>query len=252
MERRDFLAAGLSGAVALAGCTQGGDDEAGDSGADGGTGGGSPTETNGASPTGTDTNSGRATLETHPAGRALDAQPRLGPDPAAATGVIVAFEDPSCPSCARFEREVVPEIRSNLVEPGDVSLVFRGYPVIYPWGEQGVRALEATFDRSADAFWSLSNHYFENQSAFRGRDPGEVYARTESYLASETDVDAKAVVSAAEGGDYDDAVQTDLDAGMAAGAGQRTPHLFLFRDGTYRTKVSGLVTYSVIESALEL
>ncbi|MFB6124051.1 MAG: thioredoxin domain-containing protein [Haloferacaceae archaeon] len=77
----------------------------------------------------------------HPAGRRLDAQPRLGPDPSEATAVVVAFEDPSCPRCAAFERETVPKTRSELVDEEVGAFVFRGYPIAYPWGKPATHLL---------------------------------------------------------------------------------------------------------------
>lgn len=231
MERRRYLALGTT--VALAGCLRGDD---------GGTGGGSGENGGGDS----------QTLETHPAAADLAAQPTLGPDPLGATGAIVAFEDPSCPTCRRFEREVVPQIRSELVEPGTVSLSFRGYPVIYPWGQPATRALEAVHDRDTAAHWTLVEQYFENPDPYRGGDEVTVFDETEAFLASETDLDATATIDAARTGAYESAVRTDLDAGEAAGAGRTTPHLFFFRDGEYRTKSAGYTGMTTIRTALGL
>jgi protein-disulfide isomerase len=91
-------------------------------------------------------------LDSHPVGANLDAQPFLGPPPGDATATVVAFEDPSCPRCATFEQNTVPKIRSELVAPGDATFVVRTIPVVYPWGEPAIHALEATFARDADAF----------------------------------------------------------------------------------------------------
>jgi protein-disulfide isomerase len=251
MRRRAFLAAAVSGGVGLAGCsgsgTTGGDDPGGDETGDS-TDGDSGAA---ASPTPTAEES-RRTLATHPAATDLDSQPSLGPDPTDATAVIVAYEDPSCPRCARFETEIVPQLRSEYVASGELSLVFRGYPVVYEWGQHATRALEAVFDRSVDAHWTLAEHYFETQDDFRSGGAPEVYPKTRSFLAESTDVDAEAVVGEAEDGTFDGTVQVDLDAGMAAGAGQTTPHLFLFRDGRYRTKATGYVSREVLTSALQL
>jgi protein-disulfide isomerase len=227
MNRRAFLATGL--AVAIAGCGGGGN---------GNGGGGSPDDD---------------TLAGHPAaGDGLEDQPTLGPAPGSATATVVAFEDPSCPTCARFEREVVPELRSKHIEPGSLSYVFRGYPVIYDWGEQGTRALEATVAADPNAHWTLASHYFENQRRYRGEAPETVYDRTEAALADLTDLDAAAVVDRARNGEADAAVERDLDAGEAAGAGRTTPHLFLFRDGEFRTKSAGFTPLSTIEDVLSL
>lgn len=224
MHRRTFLTTGAATLAGLAGCLDGGQ-----------TGG----------------DHGDASLSDHPAGHSLDSQPTLGPDPTEATGLVVAFEDPSCPRCRTFEQEVVPKIESNLVDPGKAAYVFRGYPVVYDWGEPAAHALEATYARDEDAVWDLVDHYFANQDDFRSAGADSVYPRTRRYLADETDLDADAVVEAATG-EAATAVQTDLDDGEAAGAGRTTPHVFLFRDGEYLTKAKGSVSYDTIESALQL
>ena len=231
MNRRTFLATGA--AVSIAGCL-------------GGDGGASPTATEMMDETASPTPSGER-LENHAAGADLEAQPTLGPDPFEAEATIIAFEDPSCPRCAAFERNTVPKINSELVETGRGAFVFRGYPVIYPWGKPATQALEATYARDADAFWALAAHYFENQSSFGG---DNVLDKTRTFIADNTEIDADAVVADAEAKAYDEQVQLDLDAGEQAGAGRTTPSVYLFKNGRYRTKAAGSVSYSVIKNAL--
>lgn len=231
--RRRLLATlGTAATAGLAGCV-GALGGGGSSAGDGGTPGGGPT------------------LSTHPAGRAIADQPSLGPPPGEASGTIVAFEDPSCPTCARFERETVPQIRENLTDPGDATFVFRGIPVVYEWGLPATRALEATFAADADAFWTLAAAYFADQSRFRGQSADVVYAMTEDVLEAETSVDAAAVVEAARAGEADAAVETDLAASEDANV-RATPTTFLFRDGEFRTQVRGMAQYDVIAGSLGL
>jgi protein-disulfide isomerase len=219
VNRRTFLrSAGATTAVATAGCLGGG------------SGGGS-------TPSGTP-------FADHEAAVGAEDQPRKGE---LGDNVVLAFEDPSCPRCRTFEQRTVPDIEENLVATGRGAYVVRTYPVVYPWGEQAVQALEATYARDADAFWSLFSHYFDEQSAF---DADNVLDRTADFLASDTDLDAEAVVADAESAAYDDAVQADLDAGMNADVGRTTPTVLLFRDGRYVTRASGSVSYDVIGSAL--
>jgi protein-disulfide isomerase len=233
--RRAFLAAGAGGLAALAGCTAlGGDEGAGDAG-DG-------------PATGTATGT-RGALGGHPAATGLADQPALGPPPADATAVVVAFEDPSCTLCRRFETNTFPTLRSEYIEAGDLSFVFRGYPVVYPWGEPAVQALESTFAASESAFWALKDHYYAEQDAFG---TGNVLDRTGTFLAEETDVDAASVVDDARNGRHDAAVQADVEAARAADAGGQTPIFYLFRDGAFRTKVQGPQGADVFAAALEL
>jgi protein-disulfide isomerase len=227
--RRDYLLGlGTATTAALAGCS-------GVLGGDGSS---------------TDDDGGQS-LADHPATAGLDAQPRHGPAPSEATGVIVAFEDPSCPRCRTFEQNTVPEVRSKLVDPGDAAFVFRGYPVVYDWGEPAARALEAAYAESAAAHWQLAAHYFAQQDDFRGAGRDQVYPRTRQFLDANTDLDGEAVVAAAENGAVEDAVGTDLDAGEAASI-SATPTVLLFRDGQYRTRYTGSVSFSDIQTALGL
>lgn len=211
----------------------------------------------------------------HPAAKGLRDQPRLGPPPTEAEGVVVAFEDPSCPRCAAFETGTVPKLRERA---GDrVSFVLRSYPVVYPWGEPATQAIEAAFAREmegaiasetatdipstapadapygfrqgSEATWALVRHYFEEQDRF---DRGNVLDRTRAFLAEETDLNAEAVVADAEEKAYDDAVQADLSAGKEAGVGRTTPTVFLFRDGEFRTSAKGSISFQVLKSALGL
>lgn len=236
MRRRRFLVgAAASTTTLLAGCgeTSGGDGDG----------------VTGTDPDGTDGRRG-FDLPDHAALEGIESQPYLGPPPGEADGLVVAFEDPSCPTCASFHAGVLPKIRSNLTDTGTATFVLRGYPVIYPWGEPATHAQEAVYGVDEATLWDLWGHYFDNQGDYRGTETAGVYDMTESYLAETTDLDAPAVVDRARDGEVDAAVTSDLDAGKAAGAGRTTPHLFLYADGEYLTKAQGSVSYSVIESAL--
>ena len=233
MNRRQLLrATAVAGAVGAAGCLSGGAD------------GGDATDGDGTATTPTDDGQ---TLATHPAGRSLSSQPRLGPAPADAAAVLVAFEDPSCSRCRRFERRTVPTIRRELVEPGDAAFVFRGYPVVYEWGEPAARALEATFAREEATGWELIGHYFDRQPSFT---TGNVLSKTESFLA-DTPVDGAAVVDDVRREANDDAVRTDLDAGDAAGYSV-TPTVAMFEGGSFVAAVEGAQSYEVYANALDV
>ncbi|QLG26058.1 thioredoxin domain-containing protein [Halorarum halophilum] len=233
--RRRTVLAAIGAGAALAGCL---------GGVRGGDGGDSRAGGDGNGDDGGDEDA--ETLGTHPASRGLDDQPSLGEADAPAT--VVAFEDPSCPTCRKFERGAGARLREGPVADGRLRFVVRTYPIIYPWGEPATQALEATYARDADAFWGLFDHYFAQQGSFDGEN---VLPRTRDWLADNTDLDADEVVADARTEAYDDAVQADLDAGEAAGA-NRTPTLFLFSDGTYRTRASGSVSYETVALALEL
>lgn len=218
--RRAFLAGfGVAGTTAIAGCSGGSE-----------SGGGS----------------GKTALADHPAAEGLASQPTLGTEPGEGEGTVIAFEDPSCPTCARFETSTFPKLQSELLDTGRASFVFRSIPIIYEWGEPATMALEATYDRSASAFWALKHHYYSEQDAFGTEN---VLSRTETFLAENTDVDATAVVDDAEAGAFQDAV--DLDLGVADELGvSSTPTLYVFDSGTFSTEITGAVGYASLKGAM--
>lgn len=235
MQRRRVLGAlGAAGAAVLAGCTSGTGGGGGGSGGDG-----EPWA-----------------LPDHPALAGLDGQPAIGPEPGEAPALVVGFEDPSCISCQRFEQGTLPKLRSDHVTAGELTFVYRVLPITYPWGRPATQALESTYaaareagaGRDAPAFWGLKDHYYAEREAFS---VDNVHERTGTYLASETDLDAAAVVEAAREKRHDDRVSVDTDAAERADV-VATPTFFLFREGEFRTTITGAQSYDVFASALEL
>lgn len=235
VDRRRYLVrtAGAVGAVgtlgSLAGCLRNGDGGDGDDGD--GDGGGSS-----------------ATLERHASATGIDDEPVLGPALESATGVIVAFSDPACPTCRRFETGTFPTLQADHVETGEVAFVYRVFPITYRWGKPAVQALEATYERDAAAFWALKDHYYAEQRSFSADD---VLDRTAAFLADHTALDADAVVTDAREKRFDARVQEDLQAGTDAGVAA-TPTFYLFRDAAFRTEVAGAKDASVFTAALGL
>ena len=259
MHRRTFLAA-IPAASTLAGCTETGttgDDDVPTSSSPAPV-TASPTATRSptpepttAEPTTAQPTTGKETFAVpdHPATADLAAQPARGPGPRSAPGLVVTFSDPSCPYCARFADRTVSQIVTNLVEPGKATYVHRTIPIIHDWAKPCVQAQEATFARDAEAFWALTKFYYGQQRAFY--EGADVFSKTRTFLAENTDVDADAVISDAEAKTYDDAIQTDLEASRNADV-SGTPTSFLFKEGEYVTTLKGSKSYTVVEAALNL
>lgn len=245
MRRRTFVGVLAASGVPLAGCFGGGAPSTGEDtpdAGDGSSGGADGTDT-------TDTETGdneTKTLKNHPAAARIDSEPRIGPALGDAAGVIIEFADPSCPSCARFERKTFPKIDSRLVETGRVAFIYREYPNVYPWGEAASQALEGTFAQEASAFWGLKSYYYANSDAFT---EDNVLGKTETYLNENTNVDGSAVVNGVDNGEFEAMVQQDIDTANEAGV-SGTPAFFLFRSGSFVTEITGPQAYSVFKNAL--
>lgn len=187
-------------------------------------------------------------LEGHPSTLGFRSQPTYGATPSNAEGIIVAFEDPSSPACARFERDTFPELRERFLDAGTVSFVFRNVPVDRPWGDPACLALEATYDRDEAAFRALKDHYFRSQDQI---DAENVVDRTRQFLTYETEVDASAVISDVEQEAHRDPLDIDMRASHDAGV-DRTPTFYLFRDDEFVTELVGEQSPQTFEDSLEI
>lgn len=251
VHRRRLLGGIVAVGTTLAGClgTESSDGNSNDTTtteSDGGSGETSTTSGTNESSDSENTKNSGTELEEHSAAAAIDTQPVLGPSLTEAEGVIIEFADPSCPGCARFEQNTFPKIKSELVESGRVAFVYREYPNVAPWGEPASQALEGTYAQSEQAFWALKSYYYENTDSLT---EDNVLEKTEAYLEQHTDVDAGVVVDGVRNDEFTAAVQQDVDAGDAAGV-SGTPSFFLFRSGSFVTKIEGAQDYSVFKNAL--
>ncbi|WP_101294723.1 DsbA family protein [Halegenticoccus soli] len=223
MKRRTFLSAATASALPLAGCA------------------------GSANPLGGGESHSTEPLASNPAAANIDDNPTLGPDPAEAEAVIVAFEDPSCPSCRRFASNAFPKIESNLVEEGRAAFVHRSFPHVREWATAAAHALASTAARSEAAFWGLNSRFYERQDAIT---TDNVFDEVRSFLESESSIDAEGVVSDARERVHERAVREDLDAVEGASVGG-TPTFFLFEGGEFVTTITGSENYRVFENALE-
>lgn len=198
---------------------------------------------------GTTSSEGEVALSEHPLGKNVASWPYHGPDPTNGPATLVVLDDPSCPTCARFHRSAITTLEAEYAAAGELSIVVRPYPVVYPWGEPASHALEATIDRDDAAFWELLEHYFANQGSFT---TDTVFEQTETWLAENTDIDATAIVEDAREDVFADRIDATLQAAEAADAGRTTPATFAFVDGTLKTSFNGSQSTASITTALEL
>lgn len=142
VRRRDVIrASGALGAVAIAGCT--GDD--------------SPDDT-----------PGDDTTQTEPEPEQQLPRPVAGNPDAAVT--VASFEDFACPHCATYSLEVLPEIWSTYVEPGEIRYEWFDLPIPDSFDGTGsweaavaARSVQANTDDGA--FWTFAESVFENQNS---------------------------------------------------------------------------------------
>jgi protein-disulfide isomerase len=198
--------------------------------------------------TGSGGGGGGDALADHAAAAGVDDEPVLGPPPLEADATLVAFSDPSCPHCQRFETETFPRLRENFVEPGRLSFVYRNVAVAREWAPAAIHALEATWARDEAAFWALRRWMYHNPGAV-GPNPGEAAAQ---FLADNTDFGAPDAVRAAAA-DRTETEQVDEDENAMLDAGlESTPSFVVARDGEVTDTVVGARPYRAFVDATGL
>jgi len=218
-------------AAAVAGCAQLGttpDDDGGDDADDT-----DPTDT-------TDPGDGTTAGGGTPTARAEKLSPEdlsppvAGADDASVT--VTVFEDLRCPHCRDFHDEVVPQLRSEYVDAGDVKMVHRDFPVVNQWSvlyALGGRSVQAQVND--EGFFSYLDTVFARQAE-----------QSESLIrdaAAEGWADPETTITDVNEETYRPTVESDQSAGGERGVNS-TPTVFVGD-----SEVAG--TYDAVASAVD-
>ncbi len=108
---------------------------------------------------------------------------------------VIEFSDFQCPYCSRAAATV----EEMLAKHGDeVRFVYMQYPLPnHPWARPASIAALCAAQQDSDAFWSLHDGYFANQSTLN---PGNVLDESRGYLAG-ADLDMTEWAACTEGTD---------------------------------------------------
>lgn len=180
----------------------------------------------------------------HPATGEDSLHPTLGSTDADAT--VVAFEDPSCSTCATFATETLPELRDRDIDPGHVRYQWRGVPWTAPWSETAIRVLYALFDSGPEAFWTVKDAFYDRQDDI---DTDSVVEESADLLAN-AGVDPDPILDSVEDGGFADRV-ADNESAANASEVSAVPSFVLFDDGAHVTTVVGAQPYDVFAGALD-
>ncbi|MFC7072383.1 DsbA family protein [Halovenus rubra] len=121
---------------------------------------------------------------------------------------MAVFSDFSCPHCARFERQVRPQIFEQYVVPGDVLYFHVDFPIPVneTWSPAVASAARAVFDEAGnDAFWSFFTAMFDRQ--------GQYSYDVIEMVADEAGGVGAAAREAAQEESYSDEVESDRSMG---------------------------------------
>lgn len=90
-------------------------------------------------------------------------QPMLGAKDAPVR--VVEFADFKCPSCKQFDETILPQIKRDFIDHGDVQFYFVNYPIISPNGDSRTAAIagEAVYKQNPQEFWKFYEAVFDQQ-----------------------------------------------------------------------------------------
>ncbi len=153
---------------------------------------------------------------------AVDSDPFLGN--ASAPVVLVGFESPHCTACQYFHQNVLPQIKSELIDSGRVVY----YYAQSTWGHDqdfaaGVAQECVAKHLGAAAFWEMTEGFYaRSQSAVYG-----TYDLEAEIRAAAHDTDPGPALACFESQATAPEVRSDWNAARRAGA-QGTPAFFVF------------------------
>lgn len=93
----------------------------------------------------------------------LKNQPFLGKEESPVT--IVEFADYRCPWCKKFEDQVVPKIRQNLVNTGKAKFYFINFTVLGDNSKVAANAADYIYTHYPDGFWAFHDALYLQQKS---------------------------------------------------------------------------------------
>ncbi|MBI3440506.1 MAG: DsbA family protein [Proteobacteria bacterium] len=136
---------------------------------------------------------------------------------------IVEYASLTCPHCAHFEREILPELRARLLDTGKAKLIYRDFPLDTP----ALRA--AMMARCVDAgkYFNLIEVIFSNQEHWaRSKDPLAALAQ----LGNLAGMDGDYFKACTNNKELETAILTNMQAAQTKYQIRATP-TFIINDG---------------------
>jgi protein-disulfide isomerase len=106
----------------------------------------------------------------------VDGAPSLGD--VRAPVVVVEFSDFQCPFCARFVRDILPELKKKYIDSGSVRLVFKNLPLTAVHHRAEAAAEAAVCAAEQGQFWPMHDAFFAEQGKLEDSDIDRVAAST--------------------------------------------------------------------------
>jgi protein-disulfide isomerase len=154
---------------------------------------------------------------------------------------VDVYEDPQCPVCGRWTRDLEPLLVASYVRDGTVRLTYHDYVFIGPESMDAAVGMRAA-DQLAGKFWPFHDLVFENQG---GENAGAFTRDHLATMAGMAGLDKAAFMTKLDDPDLIAAVKASTAAGAALGINS-TPTLVV--DGVVHT---GLPTWAQLSALID-
>lgn len=182
----------------------------------------------------------------HPSTQNMLDRPYLGPDPKESDKLIVSFNDPACPSCISFYREVFKDLRDKHIDSGNLTYIYRGVDIVYDWGSLPIRIQRQVYNKKgSEKSFEVIHKYYEMGDSISSDNVVEkskeilrsLNLDTEKFIPKKQRKEPKFLQQNME-------LYETIDV-------PSVPRMYLFKNKKYQTNL-GTEDLSVFESALEL
>lgn len=120
--------------------------------------------------------------------------------------VLIEYASMTCPSCARFHNEVLPRLKSQFIETGQVKLIYRDFPL----DRVALQAAQIARCVAPERYFGFLDVLFRQQEQWTaGRDPAAMIERVKQFAAL-AGLPRERATACAE----DPAIQTRIVAGI--------------------------------------
>lgn len=171
----------------------------------------------------------------------VDENPAMGKSDAPL--VLVEFSDYECPFCARFNADVLKQVKREYIDTGRLRFVYKDFPL--PFHQNAMKAsIAARCAGEQGKYWEMHDALLENQQDLGNLDG----------LVKKTGLNAPTFNECTEARRYDGSVTKDLNEGKELGV-NGTPTFVLGKldpSGKVNGEViQGAMPYSVFKSRID-
>lgn len=160
--------------------------------------------------------------------------------------VLVGFESPHCPSCQSFHKNVLPTLKQNHIDTGNVAYYYVQATIGHDTDLAGSIAQECALKVGGPhAFWNFTEMLYDRSNIYANAD----YAGYLDQFAMDEHLDQEQLAGCFDGKDTSKLVSSDYRKGRENGV-QGTPTFFLFANSGEAIQVSSNTLEGAINDLL--